>query len=887
MIPSSVKTDDEIKEPNWAGSNENANFGAFGKGLGEGTTFKSEALFSGNSATVNDLNGLSPATRKPEEVKWFYRDPSGQVQGPFEAQAMQDWYKAGFFAPSLMLRRDDEAIFEPLLMLIQKVGNEDQPFLTPRPLRNMSNFPGGDMFGSPEKSASLFRNNPEMQPKYMPFSSGGPSGAVPTTPGGSVLGSFLGNNLPTSPLYQNPYGGGYGGSLLRDNRWNNADQATPSWLNPGSNDLFGAPNNPLGASPFLNHQQPALNPMFGSNINSSGLFDYQRPLNDPMDQQYNYLLQQKQQQQPMQFQQQFSQAQLQQDFQLQPSQEQQQMPSQDQLLQEEQPRSQSPQQNDFKNSPLENITNISTGAVDSNHASPIMRSNLMTNNWGSVPGTPVATETPSSPWGSLVSTAAIPNKVSEELQFKAPGAQSPHTPSSPKKPIEKPVKAIKTIVESFADIQLEEEKKAAAAKAAKEAMATVYKDNNTDLDTKPTTSTSMVKPTTANTASKASSIVEESSSKYTPPTVIPKPVVSLREIQEEELRLAKEKKAKEAAAAAASAAMMSSNWSSSNNASSTTATSATSAASNASVNTWSQPTQKPPSLREIQEMEVKQAAEAKKASAAQYLAQQEQLANSTPSTLSWGVVVPNTKLNASSNHATNATSSSASTTAQNAATAAWTAPTGPKKTLREIQQEEELAMKKKAAKAATKTAAAIAAANATNTIFTSATKTYAVPSSANAGGAWTTVTHTRAPKPSPAPASAATPPPAAAPRAPARPVAKAPVRATPVRPSGPSEDFRRWCKKALRDLNSGVNQEEIISMLISFPVDASCAEIIEDVIYANSLRIDGKRFAQEFMKRRKADIAGRLDIVTAGLEEDDIDDFQVVVTKKNKKKASA
>ncbi|KAG1067682.1 hypothetical protein G6F42_026474 [Rhizopus arrhizus] len=193
-------------------------------------------------------------------------------------------------------------------------------------------------------------------------------------------------------------------------------------------------------------------------------------------------------------------------------------------------------------------------------------------------------------------------------------------------------------------------------------------------------------------------------------------------------------------------------------------------------------------------------------------------------------------------------------------------------------------MKKKNAKA-TKTAAAIAAASVSTTNSSSPSKAYAATPSA--GGAWTTVTNTRAAKPSPAPAPAVVTPPPPQPTQ-WTPV-KAPTRAatTPARASGPSEDFRRWCRKALRDLNSGVNQEEIVSMLLSFPADSGSAEIIEDVIYANSLRIDGKRFAQEFMKRRKADIAGRLDIVTAGLEDEDEDDFKVVVTKKGKKKQSS
>jgi hypothetical protein len=44
-------------------------------------------------------------------------------------------------------------------------------------------------------------------------------------------------------------------------------------------------------------------------------------------------------------------------------------------------------------------------------------------------------------------------------------------------------------------------------------------------------------------------------------------------------------------------------------------------------------------------------------------------------------------------------------------------------------------------------------------------------------------------------------------------------------------------------------------MLLSFPVDNSVSEIIQDIIYANSTSMDGRRFAAEFMKRRRADMA--------------------------------
>ena len=48
-------------------------------------------------------------------------------------------------------------------------------------------------------------------------------------------------------------------------------------------------------------------------------------------------------------------------------------------------------------------------------------------------------------------------------------------------------------------------------------------------------------------------------------------------------------------------------------------------------------------------------------------------------------------------------------------------------------------------------------------------------------------------------------------------------------------------------------------MLLSFPLDpdASTVEIISDLIYANSTTLDGRRFAAEFVSRRKADATAR------------------------------
>lgn len=61
-------------------------------------------------------------------VDWFYRDPQGDTQGPFSAQDMSEWYKAGYFQESLMVRRSIDGAFMPLGQLV-KVYGRNAPFL--------------------------------------------------------------------------------------------------------------------------------------------------------------------------------------------------------------------------------------------------------------------------------------------------------------------------------------------------------------------------------------------------------------------------------------------------------------------------------------------------------------------------------------------------------------------------------------------------------------------------------------------------------------------------------------------------------------------------------------------------------------------------------------
>ena len=53
-------------------------------------------------------------------------------------------------------------------------------------------------------------------------------------------------------------------------------------------------------------------------------------------------------------------------------------------------------------------------------------------------------------------------------------------------------------------------------------------------------------------------------------------------------------------------------------------------------------------------------------------------------------------------------------------------------------------------------------------------------------------------------------------------------------------------------------------MLLSFPLDPdpSTSEIISEMIYANSTTLDGRRFASEFINKRKTDAQREIQIAT-------------------------
>ncbi|EDW83548.1 uncharacterized protein Dwil_GK13661 [Drosophila willistoni] len=58
---------------------------------------------------------------------WFYRDPQANVQGPFSAIEMTEWYRAGYFNENLFVRRFSDNRFRPLGELI-KLCHGNMPF---------------------------------------------------------------------------------------------------------------------------------------------------------------------------------------------------------------------------------------------------------------------------------------------------------------------------------------------------------------------------------------------------------------------------------------------------------------------------------------------------------------------------------------------------------------------------------------------------------------------------------------------------------------------------------------------------------------------------------------------------------------------------------------
>lgn len=120
-----------------------------------------------------------PATQQkqmvmPDRMRWIYRDPQGNTQGPWSGLEMHDWYKAGFFSPELQVKKVEDADYEPLAQLIRRIGNSREPFLVPQ-----IGIPHGnsDTLANPSSQPSGAASTPSAvsNPPQPPFASSFPS----------------------------------------------------------------------------------------------------------------------------------------------------------------------------------------------------------------------------------------------------------------------------------------------------------------------------------------------------------------------------------------------------------------------------------------------------------------------------------------------------------------------------------------------------------------------------------------------------------------------------------------------------------------------------------------------------------------------------------------
>lgn len=86
----------------------------------------------GSSASTQPPAPQQRTMVMPDRMRWIYRDPQGQTQGPWSGLEMHDWYKAGFFSPELLVKKYEDPEYEPLAQLIRRIGNSREPFLVPQ-----------------------------------------------------------------------------------------------------------------------------------------------------------------------------------------------------------------------------------------------------------------------------------------------------------------------------------------------------------------------------------------------------------------------------------------------------------------------------------------------------------------------------------------------------------------------------------------------------------------------------------------------------------------------------------------------------------------------------------------------------------------------------------
>ncbi|KAL4961152.1 uncharacterized protein BDV14DRAFT_204003 [Aspergillus stella-maris] len=737
----------------------------------------------------------------PDRMRWIYRDPQGNIQGPWTGLEMHDWFKAGFFSPDLQIRKLEDPEFEPLAQLVRRIGNSREPFLVPQigvPHGPEPNAPTWGSTTAPTGSA---------QPPF--------PGSFPSF--GTTLTAEQQNALERRKQEEQ--------YLMARQKEHLAQQQAIM------KQIQFQPGVPGIHPPQLQHHSSAHSlhsqPSFGSIASPIGF--QPSPIQGPM--------QQGQQQQPGSG---FFDA-----------------------------------PGTIRPNPLPNVGSqiIGTDFLDSSQEHlPTLLDRLNVNNRPD----PFAFGSPTSLAARQPDNLFPSPQVATMLQDRARLQQEQEQFDS-------------THGDSLFDQQAREERlrqfHALRAQEGEFGMRTAE-----GLPTQPVAAPSQP------AEDEASSTLEEMGSSI----VEEEPVLTLsQQVQKAAQEQEEQEQAKQQAQAASESAWGAKgdsampqpfppppsasplpapaaqrnrqNVAESLAANSRSQTQTPVEAPATSIAPWAKeaseaPKSKGPSLKEIQEAEARSAAQREEVVAAarraQLLAEQERLSQAQaqqapglPSSANWA------------SSGSPATPTSAGSVWGNTKGAATATTSTAKKTLAQIQKEEEARKQRQAAAAATAAAAAAQTIASTTPAPSSAGKRYAdlaskapAASPVSAGtGAWTTVGASgkaKAPPVAPTgPRSTSGPVPIAS--SPVRPqpvtAATAAPRALPVStPSNPSramEEFNKWAKLTLgKGLNSNINVDDFVQQLQMLPAEA---EIISDSVYANSQTLDGRRFADEFIRRRK------------------------------------
>ncbi|KAL2811065.1 hypothetical protein BJX63DRAFT_296572 [Aspergillus granulosus] len=769
----------------------------------------------------SSAGGSVPAAQQrtmvmPDRMRWIYRDPQGNIQGPWTGLEMHDWFKAGFFSPDLQIRKLEDPEFEPLAQLVRRIGNSREPFLVPQIGIPHGPEPSGSNWGAATAGNA--------QPPF--------PGSFPSF--GTTLTAEQQNALERRKQEEQYL-------MARQKEHLAQQQALMKQMSFPSGVPHGIhpPQLQHHSSAHSLHSQPS----FGSIASPIGF--QPSPIQGPMQQQQ----QQQQQQQPA---------------------------AASGFFDAPGP---------LRPNPLPNVgpQMIGTDFLNTTQDQlPTLLDRLNVNN----PRDPFA-------FGSPTSFSARDNLF-----------QNPQVAS---------------MLQDRARLQQEQEQFDAAhgdslfdQQAREERLRQFHALRAQEGDFGLRTTEGL--PTHPAAASAQPEALEQALEETASLAVTEEPVLTLsqqvqkaaqeQEHQEQQKQAAQAQASSDAAWAAKDSAMPQpfppppsasplpapaaqrnrQNVAESLAANSRSQTQTPVEAPATSIAPWAKEVNelpKGPSLKEIQEAEARSAAEREEIAAAnrraQLLAEQERLsqvqaqqAPGLPSTANW----------ASTGSPATPTSSGSAWGAKGATTTT----TSTKKTLAQIQKEEEARKQRAAAAAAaalasqTTVAPPPAPSSAGKRYADLASKVPAAASPVSAGiGAWTTVGASgkaKAPPVAPTgPRSTSGPTPVAASPVRPKPVTVVttaprtlPVSTPSANPSRAMEEFTKWSKVTLgKGLNSNINVDDFVQQLMLLPAEA---EIISDSVYANSQTLDGRRFADEFIRRRKLADKGIVESVsTTSLEQ--------------------